>query len=93
LAKGHVYDSLDDDEESDDEDKGNCYLEPNNIFLYILDIITFISPIIMIIYLPIYLAKRKFYCKYLNKKEIIFYSIDAIYFIDLIANFYLSYYN
>ena len=93
LIKGHVYDSLDDDEESDEEDIDNCYLEPNHKFLYILDSITFISSIIMIIYFPICLAKRKIYCKYLNKEEIIFYSIDIIYIIDLIVNFYRSYYN
>jgi sulfur transfer protein SufE len=35
LSKGYVYDSLDDEEESDQEDINNCYLEPNSIFLYI----------------------------------------------------------
>ena len=93
LSKGHVYDSLDDDEESDEEDIDICYLKPNHKFLYILDSITFISSIIMLIYFPICLAKRKFYCRYLNKDEIIFYSIDAIYIIDLIVNFYRSYYD
>ena len=47
----------------------------------------------MLIYFPICLAKRKIYCKYFNKEEIIFYSIDIIYIIDLIVNFYRSYYN
>ena len=93
LLKGHVYDSLDDDEESDEEDINNCYLEPNSIILYILDSITFISSIIMMIYFPICLAKRKFFCKNFNKDEFIFYSIDIIYIIDLIINFYRSYYN
>ena len=93
LSKGHVYDSLDDDEESDEEDIYNCYLDPNSIFLYILDSITFISSLIMMIYFPICLAKRKFFCQYLNKEEFIFYSIDIIYIIDLVTNFYRSYYN
>lgn len=43
LSKGYVYDSLDDEEESDQEDINNCYLEPNSIFLYILDTMTLIS--------------------------------------------------
>ncbi len=47
----------------------------------------------MMIYFPICLAKRKFFCKNFNKDEFIFYSIDIIYIIDLIINFYRSYYN
>ena len=93
LSKGHVYDSLDDDEKSDEEDINRCYLEPNSIFLYILDSLTFISSFIMMIYFPICLAKRKFFCQMLNKEEFIFYSIDIIYIIDLVTNFYRSYYD
>ena len=93
LNKGHVYDSLDDDEESDEEDINIWYLEPDSIILYILDSITFISSLIIMIYFPICLAKRKFFCQYLNKEEFIFYSIDMIYIVDLIINFYRSYYN
>ena len=93
LSKGHVYDSLDDEEESDEEDINRCYLEPDSIFLYILDSITFISSLIMMIYFPICLAKKKFFCQNLNKEELIFYSVDIIYIIDLIINFYHSYYN
>jgi hypothetical protein len=63
LTKGHVYDSLDDDEEFEEEDIDNCYLEPNHKFLYILDSITFISSIIMLIYYPICLAKKNFFAK------------------------------
>jgi hypothetical protein len=54
LSKGHVYDSLDDEEESDEEDINRCYLEPESIFLYILDSITFISSLIIMIYFPIF---------------------------------------
>ena len=94
IIKGHVYDSLDDDEESDQEDIYTCYFEPYSKYLYILDTITFISSLIILIYFPIYLAKEKYFC---NKKRdintIIFYYIDIIYIIDLIINFYRSYYN
>ena len=94
LNKGHVYDSLDDDEESDEEDIYNCYIELNNKFLYILDSIILISSLILLLYFPIYLSKEKFFCKYIkNKDEILFYSIDLIFIIDLVINFYRAYYD
>ena len=94
LSKGFVYDSLDDEEESDEEEIYNCYFEPHSIFLYILDSLTLISSFIIIFYLPIHLAKRLFFCHYLmNIDTIIFYFIDFIYIFDLIINFYRSYYN
>ena len=94
LYKGYVYDSLDDEEESDEEEINNCYLNPKTKFLYILDSITLISSFIILFYLPIYLSKRLFFCQDLtNKNEIIFYFIDVIYIIDLILNFFRSYYN
>ena len=94
LSKGYVYDSLDDEEESDQEDINNCYLEPNSKFLYIIDTITLISSFIILFYLPIYLSKRLFFCQeFKDNNTIIFYFIDLNYIIDLIINFYRSYYN
>ena len=94
LSKGYVYDSLDDEEESDQEDINNCYLEPNSKFLYIIDTITLISSFIILFYLPIYLSKRLFFCQeFKDNIAIIFYFIDLNYIIDLIINFYRSYYN
>ena len=94
LAKGYVYDSLDDEEISDEEDINNCYLEPNAIFLYILDSITLISSFIILLYLPIYLSKKLYFCRdYNDNNTIIFYFIDFIYIVDLIVNFYRAYYN
>ena len=94
IIKGHVYDSLDDDEESDQEDIYTCYFEPYSKYLYILDTITFISSLIILVYFPIYLAKEKYFCNKINDiNNIIFYFIDIIYIIDLIINFYRSYYN
>ena len=43
IIKGHVYDSLDDDEESDQEDIYTCYFEPYSKYLYILDTIKHFS--------------------------------------------------
>ena len=94
LYKGNVYDSLDDEEINDDEDINNFYLEPNSLFLYILDAITLISSLIILFYLPIFLAKKLYFCRNLNDiNTIIFYSIDIIYIFDLIINFYRAYYN
>ena len=94
IIKGHVYDSLDDDEESDQEDIYTCYFEPYSKYLYILDTITFISSLLVLIYFPIYLAKEKYFCNNItNINTIIFYFIDITYIIDLITNFYRAYYN
>ena len=93
LCKGYVYDSLD-DEESDDGDINDCYFEPNSLFLYILDSITLICSFIILFYVPIYLAKRLFFCRDLSvKSSIIFFFIDFVYIFDFIINFYRSYYN
>ena len=94
FSKGYVYDSLDDEEESDEEDINNCYFEPNSVFLFVLDSITFVSSFIILFYLPIHLSKKLFFChSFMNLDTIIFYSIDFIYIFDLIINFYRSYYN
>ena len=45
-------------------------------------------------YVPIYLAKRLFFCQYISdKSSIIFFFIDFVYIFDFIINFYRSYYN
>lgn len=94
FIKGHVYDSLDDDEESDEEDIDYCYFEPNSRFVFILDCITFASALIMLLYYPICLAKNKYFCLNVRKKDsILFHVIDIIYIFDLIINFYKAYYN
>jgi len=94
LSKGYVYDSLDGEEESDQEDINNCYFRPDSTFLYILDTLTLISSFIILFYLPIYLSKRLFICReFKDNNTIIFYFIDLTYIIDLIVNFYRSYYN
>ena len=94
IIKGHVYDSLDDEEEMDEEEIDIYYIEPDNMFLYIIDSITFISSLIILLYFPICLAKTKFFCNEIrDMNAILFYSIDMIYIIDLVINFYRSYYN
>ena len=94
LNKGHVYDSLDDEEESDEEDINSFYIEPYSKFLYILDSITFFSSLIMILYFPVYLAKQKYFCdNIINKDTFLFHCVDFIYIFDLVINCYRSYYD
>ena len=94
LNKGHVYDSLDDEEESDEEDINSFYIEPYSKFLYILDSITFFSSLIMILYFPVYLAKQKYFCdNIINKDTFLFHCVDFIYILDLVINCYRSYYD
>ena len=95
LFKGNVYDSLNDDEESEIEiDEYLCYFEPNSKFLYVLDSIMFISSLIVLLYLPFHLAKNLYFCQNIfDVNTIIFYLIDFFYIIDLIISFYRSYYN
>ena len=95
LFKGTVYDSLNDDEETEEEiDDYYCYFEPDSTLLYILDFITFISTLIVLIYLPYYLAKSLYFCyNIFDINTFIFYLIDFNYIIDLIISFYRSYYD
>ena len=94
LEKAAVYDSLDDEEIYDKCINDNFYFEPDSTFLYFLDSIIFIFSLIVLIYLPMYLAKTLYFCKNITDiNSIIFYIIDLSYIFDLIINFYRSYYN
>ena len=77
LFKGNVYDSLNDDESEEEIDEYFCYFEPNSKFLYVLDSIMFISSLIILIYLPFFLAKNLYFCQnFYDINTIIFYLID-----------------
>ena len=95
LFKGSVYDSLNDEEEFEEEIEDNyCYLEPDSTFLYIFDSIIFLSSLIILLYLPYYLAKNLYFCQNIfYGNTLIFYIIDILFILDLIINFYRSYYN
>ena len=95
LFKGNVYDSLNDEEESEEEiDDNYCYFEPDSLFLYMLDGIILFCSLIILLYFPYYLSKNLYYCQNIFEiSTIIFYIIDFMYIFDLIINFYRSYYN
>ena len=94
ILKGNVYDSLDDEEIIDEEIVQNFFFEPDCNFLYFFDSLIMISSFIILIYLPIYLAKNISFChSFLNINNIIFYLIDLIYIIDVVISFFRAYYN
>ena len=62
IIKGHVYDSLDDDEETDEEDIDTCYFDPKGRFIYIFDSIIFVSSLIILLYFPLILASKTQFC-------------------------------
>ena len=84
---------MDDDEESDEEEIDTCYLDPKSRFLLVLDSITLFSGLIILLYFPINLASKTNFCYNLrDSNAILFASIDIIYIMDLIINFYRDYY-
>ena len=89
--KKYVYDSLD-DEEFDDVEEKNFYFEPDSIFIYIIDSIIFFTSFIELFYFPIYLAKSIFNTG-IVAKDFLFYFTDVIFIIDLIVGFFKAYYN
>ena len=88
-----VYDSLDDDDIVE-EIVDNLYFKPDSVFLFIFDTLIMISSFIVLVYLPLYLAKNIIFCRsFLNFNNNLFYIIDFIYILDLILGFYRAYYN
>ena len=91
--KGNVYDSLDDEEIIDEEIVENFFFEPDCFFLYFFDSIIMISSFIILIYLPLYIAKISFCHSFLNVTNLLFYFIDIMYIFDVIIGFFRAYYN
>ena len=91
--KNLIYDSFD-DEESDNAEIYSINISPNSKLVYIIDSIVLISSFIQVFYLPIFLANNINYCRNIfGINKIMFYCIDIIYVIDLITEFFRSYYN
>ena len=87
----YIYDSLD-DEENDDLEEKNFYFEPDCIFIYIIDFIICFNSFVQLLYFPIYLAKSFFHVGFLAK-DILFYFNDVIFILDMIIGFFKAYYN
>jgi len=89
-----VYDSLDDEELGDEEDINPFYISPNSLTVYFIDSFVFISAFLELLYLPVFLGYKKYFCrKFLSFDSILFYIFDLIYIMDLITGFFRGYYN
>ena len=89
-----VYDSLDDEELGDEENINPFYISPNSIAAYFIDSLVSISSFMELLYLPVFLGYKKYFCReFFSFDSILFYTFDFIYIIDLITGFFRGYYN
>ena len=86
-----LYDSIDDEEYNDEV--VDYYLSPNSKYIKIFDILLFLSSLFYFIIVPFYLPMNNnvFILKENKIFKIILISIDIIYIIDLINNFFRAY--
>ena len=96
LKKGLVYDSFDDEEEFEDQiEKDNFYINPNSIFIIILDTIIFLSTFYYLIFNPYYISS---YTKLNTTNNFPFIDIlniimEIIFIIDFFLQFFRAYYD
>ena len=92
-----VYDSLDDEELIEDVITENFYFEPNSYFVIIIDVMVLVLTFWSMVYKPLYLvinncdAKNTITSITFNNISNLF--VDVIFILDLIINFFKSYYN
>ena len=87
-----IYDSLDEE----DLAYNDYYIEPENQFIILFDILLVIFTIYNLIYIPFFLAKNDIYCrqgKFFHFTIFIDIITDILYIIDSIIPFFLAYYN
>ena len=86
-----LYDSIDDEEYNDEVI--DYYIPPNSIYIKIFDILLFISALFYFVIVPFYLPinTNVFILKENKFFKILLISIDIIYIIDLINNFFRAY--
>ena len=85
-----LYDSFD-DEEFEDQTEINYYISPSNYFIKIFDLIVFFASMIYFIYVPILFSENLIF--FSKKSDMLLMSIDIIYILDLIFNFFRAYQN
>jgi len=87
-----VYDSLDEEDLS----YNNYYIDPDNKFIILLDVLLVIFTVYDLIYIPLFLGKNDIYCrlgKFFHFTTFIDIITDILYIIDNIIPFFLAYYN
>jgi len=96
LKKGLVYDSYDDEEEVEDQvEKDFFYINPNSIFIIILDCFVFLITFYHLVYNPYYISS----CTKLNSPdeftfvEILNIVMECIFILDFILQFIRAYYD
>ena len=92
-----IYDSLDDEEFDDEQIDDNFFIHPKGKFKLILDFVIYIISIYDVITNPFYLGyyNYNYNCNSsnLNLKNFITFSLEIIYIIDFLSNFFLAFFN
>ena len=93
--KGLLYDSLDDEEFEDEEDYNQFYIDPHSFFSKTFDSILFISAILSLIEVPLYLAMNHNFCRkeHISLIDGLNFFIEFLNIIDLFLGFFRAYYN
>ena len=96
LRRGLIYDSYDDEEEFEVQvEKNNIYINPNSIFIIILDTIIFLSTIYYLIFNPFYISS---FTKLNITNNFLFTDIlnivmEIIFIIDFFLQFFRAYHD
>ena len=94
---GNLSDSSQSSEESNDEDgnmRYNFYISSESYFILAYDIILLYFSIFSVIYIPLNIAEKKYYCKPEKTVYIVYqYIIELLFIFDLLISFFRSYYN
>ena len=91
----NLYDSLDDIEENDDLNEGlNFNIPSDSTFVFIFDLILVFFSFYTLFFIPLSLAKRKYFCE----KEVVIsmvpkYFTEIVFMMDILISFFKSYYN
>ena len=91
LKKGLIYDSFDDEEELDDQvEKDTFYINPNSIFILILDALVFFITFYYLIYNPYFISSyTKFHDPYeYTFSEILNIVMEIIFILDFFFAFF-----
>ena len=93
----NLSDSSQSSEESNDEDgkmRYNFYISSESYFILAYDIILLYFSIFSVIYIPLNIAEKKYYCKPEKTVYIVYqYIIELLFIFDLLISFFRSYYN
>ena len=93
----NLNDSLQSSEESNDEDgnmKFNFYISSESYFILTFDILLLYFSLFSIIFIPLDIAEKKYFCKREKTVYIVYqYITEFLFIIDLLISFFRSYYN